>query len=400
MIQFSQEQSTLINRAIDWYKYSSELVFQYCGVAGTGKSLVLSEIIRRLGIPKNRIAPMTYTGAAAIVLREKGITNAKTIHSWLYHPVEDVVYNADGSIERDEYFDRPKFRLTFEPKPLENIDLIVIDEASMVPRNMKNEIESRGIKIIATGDLGQLPPVSDEPAYLYDGAVYQLTEIHRQALDSGIVYIADRVRRGLPIYKGDYGEVMVIGEDQLTNQMILESDVVLCGTNRTRDFINKKVREELFNYTSDLPSYGEIMVCRKNNWDLEISGINLVNGTRGKVINEPGVESFDGKTYKIDFMPFGMEKHNKYFSGLECDYRYLIAPSDKKNLVKKDKFSKGEKMEFAYALTTHLSQGSQYPKVVYIEEYLNKDIQNQLNYTGVTRASHGLIYVTRKKKYY
>lgn len=399
MIKFNQEQSTLINRAVDWYNYSSELVFQYCGVAGTGKSLVLSEIIKRLGIPKERVAPMTYTGTAAIVLRQKGIYNAKTIHSWLYHPVEDIVYNADGSVEKDEYFDRPKFHLSFEPKPLENIDLIVIDEASMVPRSMKSEIESRGIKIIATGDLGQLPPVADEPAYLYDGTVYELKEIHRQALDSGIVYIADRVRRGLPIYKGNYKEVLVINEDELTDDMVLSSDVVLCGTNKTREYINNRVRYDLLQISSDLPSYGEIMVCRKNNWDLELSGINLVNGTRGKVINQPGVETFDGKTYKIDFMPFGLSGNN-YFKSLECDYRYLMAPPNKKDFVKKDKFSKGEKMEFAYALTTHLSQGSQYPNVIYIEEYLNKDIQRQLNYTGVTRAVNSLIYVLKKKKYY
>ena len=57
-------------------------------------------------------------------------------------------------------------------------------------------------------------------------------------------------------------------------------------------------------------------------------------------------------------------------------------------------------MEFGYALTTHLSQGSQYNNVIYIEEYLNKDIQNRLNYTGVTRATNSLLYVKRKKKFY
>ena len=54
----------------------------------------------------------------------------------------------------------------------------------------------------------------------------------------------------------------------------------------------------------------------------------------------------------------------------------------------------------AYAITTHMSQGSQYPNGAYIEEYLSPDINKNLNYTGITRFSNFLIYVKKKKKYY
>lgn len=394
---YNEDQQKVIDAAVYWYHYSSDLVFQYTGLAGTGKSFVLAEIINRLGIPRERVATMAYTGAAAIVLRQKGIHNAKTIHSWLYQPVEELIYDKDGKVIMDEYLNRPKFRLTFEPKPLTNIDLIVIDEASMVPMNMKQEIESRGIKIIATGDLGQLPPVADEPAYLYKGNVMELKQVMRQGLDSGIVYIANRVRKGLPVPKGTYKEVTVIDYDELTDQMVMGADVVLCGKNNTRDFINNRIRHDLKGIETELPAFGEIMVCRKNNWDMEVSGINLANGLRGKVINQPGVEGFDGKTYTIDFQPEGIDK---YFNDLKCDYNYLISPHNKKMYIKNDRYSKGEKMEFGYALTTHLSQGSQYRNVIYIEEYLSSDIQNRLNYTGVTRATNSLIYVKQKKKFY
>lgn len=397
MIQFNKGQEEVINAAIHWYRYSSNLVFQYCGVAGTGKSLVLSEIIRRLQIPEERIATMAYTGAAAIVLRMKGVSNAKTIHSWMYQPVEDFIYNADGTVVMDEYLNRPKFRLRFEPRELKDIDLIVIDEASMVPMSMKAEIESRGIKIIATGDLGQLPPVADEPAYLYSGNIMELTQIMRQGNDSGIIYIADRVRKGLPISTGNYNEVIVIEHDDFTDEMATSTDVVLCGKNNTRDFINTRVRQLKGFGDNPLPGFAEKLVCRKNNWTLDVNGINLANGLRGTVLNMPGVEGFDGKTYTVDFQPYGM---GAYFQALSCDYNYLIATNDKKNYIKNDRYSKGEKMEFGYALTTHLSQGSQYQRVVYIEEFLSSDIQNQLNYTGVTRASKSLIYVKPQKKFY
>ena len=393
---YNKEQQDVIEAAINWYRYSSDLVFQYCGLAGTGKSLVLSEIIKRLGLHPDRIATMAYTGAAAIVLRQKGIENAKTIHSWLYKPVEGYLYDKEGNVIMDEYLNRPKFHLTFEPKPLENIDLIVIDEASMVPMSMKGEIESRGIKIIATGDLGQLPPVADQPAYLYSGNVMRLTKIFRQAEDSGIVYVADRVRKGLPLPKGQYNEVSVIYEEDLTDEMVLRSDVVLCGRNETREFVNDKIRF-LLGYRGDLPNCNEILVCRKNNWRIEEDGINLANGLRGSVVNYPSVEGFDGRTYTIDFLPEGF---NIFFKDLECDYKYLVAPTQQKHYIKNERYGRGEKMEYGYALTTHLSQGSQYRNVIYIEERLSSDIQNRLNYTGVTRATNSLIYVKGKKKYY
>jgi ATP-dependent exoDNAse (exonuclease V) alpha subunit len=55
----------------------------------------------------------------------------------------------------------------------------------------------------------------------------------------------------------------------------------------------------------------------------------------------------------------------------------------------------GEKFEFGYAITTHLSQGSQYFNGIYLQEYFGGgyDINKRLNYTGITRFRHKCIYV-------
>ena len=76
MILFNDEQEKLIAEAIDWYNNSSEQVFQISGSAGTGKTTVLKEIINRLKLVQEEVAPMAYTGAAAIVLRTKGFYNS------------------------------------------------------------------------------------------------------------------------------------------------------------------------------------------------------------------------------------------------------------------------------------------------------------------------------------
>jgi ATP-dependent exoDNAse (exonuclease V) alpha subunit len=63
-----------------------------------------------------------------------------------------------------------------------------------------------------------------------------------------------------------------------------------------------------------------------------------------------------------------------------------------------NKWDIGEYFDFAYALTTHLAQGSEYPSCMFIEEYLHPQIMNQLIYTGITRAKSKLIYIRKKNK--
>ena len=84
---------------------------------------------------------------------------------------------------------------------------------------------------------------------------------------------------------------------------------------------------------------------------------------------------------------------------------YIVSDYNVRSQIKKDKVDKpwlvpGELFEYAYALTTHLSQGSEYPAGIYYEEYLRSDIQNQLNYTGITRFKQYLVYCKKTKKYY
>ena len=149
MIILNDSQEKVVNAAMYWYKNSSELVFQYAGAAGTGKSVVLNEIIRRLGLSQEEILPMSFTGTAALVMRSKGLYNAKTIHSSIYEVYETTKTDEFGQPVMDTYFNKPKIVTRFRKKDnLPGIKLILIDEASMTPRKMVKDIESFGIKII------------------------------------------------------------------------------------------------------------------------------------------------------------------------------------------------------------------------------------------------------------
>lgn len=399
MIILNEQQEYIVEQGVRFFKYSSDQVFQYAGLPGTGKSVVMMAIAQRLVnenlITWKQILPMAYTGQAAIVMRTKGFPNARSIHSSIYTP-EYTVMTQDGKPVMDTKYNVPKMHLTMVPKDLRGIKLMLIDEGWMVPRHMKRDIEKYGIKIIVGGDPGQLPPIADSPAYLVDGKIYYLNQIMRQKENSGIVYLANRCLQGLPIHTGYYGNAMVIESDELTNEMIAASTIVLCGKNVTREKMNQRVRHDILHINSDLPTYGERVICRKNNWGIEMDGISLANGLTGNCVSMPRISKFDGKTFSIDFLP---DLCNNPFLDLDCDYKYFIANPEEKNKIKSMPFSIGEKFDLAYALTTHLAQGGEYSNGIYIEERLgDPNVSRNLNNTGVTRFRNGLIYVKPKRR--
>lgn len=391
-LSLTSEQEKLVEDAVNFYKHSSEQVFQYSGKAGTGKSVVMRAIIDRLGLYPEEVAPMSYIGAAAIVMRLKGLSNAKTIHSWLYDPVWELDYD-----NIDHYLNRPRRKLVFVPKPLIGKKLICIDEAGSVPMSLKKEIESRGLKIIACGDLNQLPPVADTPAYLYTGKVHMLTQIMRQAEDSAIVYLADRILAGKPIERGLYGNAAVIYPDEITDSMLMSSDVIICGKNITREKYNRKLREMYgIDPYRNLPTPGEKVICRKNNWRIAADGINLANGLCGFVTNNPSVYKFDGETFRMDFSP---ALFHGMFKDLKCSFKYFNCSPDEREYYKNGYYhTKGNFFELGYAITTHISQGSQFTDGIYISEYMNRDINRNLDYTGITRFSNTCTFVLKESK--
>lgn len=391
------EQEEVAEEAVRWYKYSSEQIFQISGGPGTGKTFLINEILRRLNIPIEDTLPMAYIGAAAINMRMKGMYNAKTIHSSLFKPIEVIKTDHMGRPVMDNYLNRPITVSGFEEIDVSDKKLMIIDEGGSVPYKLKKSIESRGIKILVAGDLDQLPPVKDKPAYLYEGKVHFINQIMRQNEKSSIVYLSRRALADLPIHCGYYGDSIVIEEDELNDIMLANAQMIISGTNDTREYINNRIRRNILGIQLDLPCYMEKVVCRKNNWRIDVDGINLANGLIGNVINQPGVHAFDGETYQIDFKPIFM---SSYFKGLECDYKYLMAPPNLRQSIKKDRFSRGEKMEFAYCITAHIAQGSQFNSGIYIEDFLNKNIQRNLNYVGLSRFANSVIYVKRKRHFY
>jgi exodeoxyribonuclease-5 len=346
---------------------------------------------------------MAYTGSAAINMRTKGMTNAGTIFSWLYDFEEKPMYGIDGLPIVDPVFNKVKTRLEFVPKKaLIGIDLIIVDEAGMVPEDMRKVIDSMGIPVIAMGDIDQLPPIAGKPGYLTNpNTVHFLTEIMRQAEGNTIITFSQLAIQGREIPIGHYKNVDVIYDDQLTDEMIANSRIVICGKNVTRDKFINHIRHDMLGFHGDFPHYGERPVCRKNNWNIEAGGINLTNGLLGSCISRPDMSVFNrtDQTFKLDFKP-DLINTTDYFQGIDVDYRYLNGDKSVRDAIMSTRFSKGNKFEYGYAITTHMAQGAEFDHGIYIEEYLNKNINRNLNYVGITRFRLHCIYVKRRPRQY
>ena len=99
--------------------------------------------------------------------------------------------------------------------------------------------------------------------------MYQMVSQARQNQNNPIIYLADRAIKGLPIHCGVYGHnALVIEDKDLTMDMVLKTGNIVCGTNKTRDMFNTRIRENM-GYKSEVPTYGDRDICRNNNWNIE-----------------------------------------------------------------------------------------------------------------------------------
>lgn len=398
----NDQQKEAIRYSIKWFKDKNDMrpIF-ISGYAGTGKSTTVKYLVKELGLEENEVAFCAFSGMASCVLTRKG-TTASTIHQLIYKTIK--IQKPNGAISLSF---KLKDKSELDPK----IKLIIVDEFSMVSEKIMNDLLTFDIKIICLGDIFQLPPVASKPHSLLKKPDILLTDIQRQALDNPIVYVSMLIRENKPLKIGNYGnKVLIVKQEDVKFETLMKwmehSDQILCGKNRTVCDINKSYRENILQLDTTLPQEGEKVICLKNNWEENIiynkQEIFLVNGLIGNITSENKIKT-RSKVFQTNFKPNFVEKVE--FENLDIDMMpFKDGDLSKKGddvLVKYPKlkhfrgtnvFSTGiNYFDFAYAITTHKSQGSEYDKVLYIDEVLNRNIHNNLRYTAVTRAKDMIV---------
>ena len=358
----------------------------------THNTTIVRYLIERLGLSHDEVLFMAFMGKAALQLARNGLP-AKTIHSAIYTYEKVLARDDNGKIIFKEN-GKPKMVSQFIKKDHLNkkIKLLVVDEGSMVSEKTALDILSFGLPVIVLGDLNQLPPVFGKSFFLQNPDV-TLTKIMRQAENDPIVWLADEILSNRDLKIGVYGNSAVIRKEDLSDYYFRTSDIILTGTNRLRYNINNYCREEIKEIKRlEYPHIGEKVICRKNNWDKCIDdNLYMTNGTTGFVENIYR-DSFNGKTMTMDFRP---DFSKKYFKNVTFAYKHMYEVPGQEEQEESFVDVYNDKMEYAYAITTHSSQGSSWKKVLYLKEDMmrNKSDMKKLNYTAITRASESIIIV-------
>ena len=355
------------------------------GYAGTGKSTLIRFIISALNLDPEDVCYVAYTGKAAQVLRSKGCPNAMTAHKLLYKSIQ----KDDGT-----FYHIPL-------RPIIGFDLIVVDEISMLPKHMWELLLSHKIHVIALGDPGQLPPVLAEDNGVLAFPHIFLDEVMRQAAESEIIRLTMDIREGNSLKPFLGNEVRIVGREELLEPGFLAwGDQIICGKNETRHQINTIMRKIKMQTDQTEPLVGDRIICLHNEWEcINLTGDALVNGLSGTItgLEYTNDNPFMEKTPLIDFKPDIDDSDT--FKGLEADYKIFTehVPTVTKETFKKiPKFYRPKEFDYGYCITCHKSQGSEYDKVIVLEEYLkgeSKEGHFRWLYTAATRAAKKLIIV-------
>lgn len=352
------------------------------GGPGTGKTTIITAILRIFQQLKLKILLAAPTGRAAKRMTEATQEEAKTIHRLLEFSPQK------GGFKRDENH------------PLE-ADAVIIDETSMMDILLMYHLLKAiplHAHLILVGDVDQLPSVGPGNVLkdiIDSGAfrVVRLTEIFRQAQESMIVVNAHRVNQGLfPILKKEEKkesqDFYFIEEEE--PEKIQEKILSLCSERIPKSFGFHPVRD----IQVITPMHKGILGVSNLNLELQ-KRLNpetrsLTHGSRVfrlgdkvmQIVNNYDKEIFNGDMGWVSTIDLESGQIVIDFDGRPI----LYDPSELDEIV------------LAYAISVHKSQGSEYPAVILpisTQHYVL--LQRNLIYTAITRAKKLVVLIGTKK---
>ena len=427
--------------------------FILSGYAGTGKTSVMSALVRALAALKQPCVLLAPTGRAAKVLSRYSGKQAYTIHKKIY---------------RQNQLGQEVFSLCDN---LHQNTLFIVDEASMLSGARDNTTfgsgcllddlvryvyNGRGCSLMLVGDGAQLPPVgslnspaldADYMGYHYEMQIsnYELHEVARQALDSGILSEATRLRnqlgnlgslRDLEIQANNRDIIRLKGEEvieTLENSWRVvgaEETLIITRSNKMTNLYNQGVRARILWKEDELSNGDRLMVTKNNyfwtqdeedemefiaNGDMfeierlahhhELYGFHFAKATLRSIDYDHEIEALVWlDTLTTDSPEDNFLYQKELFARIAEDFPEI---RNKKELIKKiydSPYYNALQVRFAYCVTCHKAQGGQW-KHVYIDKGLSEEGLKELTeverreflrwlYTAITRSTEK-IYLLR-----
>ncbi|MER5337779.1 ATP-dependent RecD-like DNA helicase [Micromonospora sp. NPDC002717] len=353
------------------------------GGPGCGKSFTVRSVVELATAKKAKVTLVAPTGRAAKRLSELTGHPAATVHRLL-----QLRPGGEASHDRDNPLD---------------VDLLVVDEASMLDLVLANKLVKAvppGAHLLLVGDVDQLPSVGAGEVLrdlLAAPAIprVRLTQIFRQAAESGVVTNAHRINAGKPPLLQGLGDFFLFACDDTEAAAALTVDVACTrvparfGLDPRRDVqvltpmhrgpagaaaLNTLLQQRLTPARDGQPErrvggrvfrVGDKVTQIRNNYDKGQAGV--FNGTVGIV------------------------------TALSTEEQTLTVRTDEDEEIDYD-FDELDELAHAYAMTIHRSQGSEYPAVVIpLTTSAWMMLQRNLLYTAVTRAKQLVVLVGSRR---
>lgn len=441
------EQQTHLLDALGEFLMSTdkEKVFLLRGYAGTGKTSVVSALVRALNELKQKTVLLAPTGRAAKVIANYSGFPAFTIHKKIY---------------RQKSMAEFRFQLADN---LQTHTLFIVDEASMISNTgtetafgsgrllddlVQFVYSSDGCSLLLLGDTAQLPPVMQphSPAlesnqlagYALHVHEFTLTHVVRQVLESGILHNATLLRHQLTDEKtsefpqfelANFPDIKKLSGMELIDEIQrsydgvgVEDTIVVTRSNKRANMYNNGIRARVMMKEDELTNGDLLMVTRNNYyWNKPYKEIDFIaNGDILQVVrvrksyNMYDFRFVDLTLRSLDYeweidariwldalqaeSPAAMnEMTNKLFASVAEDYPEITNKREKFKKVFENEYYNALQVKFGYAVTCHKAQGGQWKKVFIdpgqiADDQLNSDFYRWL-YTALTRATETVYLV-------
>ncbi len=425
------------------------------GYAGTGKTTAISAFIKVLKEIKSRFVLLAPTGRAAKVLSNYSGMQAKTIHKQIYRQKslsdKDAKFGIDFNKSRDTVYIVDEASLITIGSGFENT---IFGSGDLLDDLISYIRQNSGNKLILMGDSAQLPPIGleESPALDFDyvsqyshlAEEVTLTEVVRQADESGILYNATLLRKQIeagnlkiPRFRtGEFTDFRRIGGGELIEELDgaiskygLDEVVVLCRSNLRANKYNMGIRQTVLFMEEQLTKGDKLMIVKNCYQFLEnVPELDFIaNGDVAELVRIGNYEERYGLHFAQATLKFpdyndveidakiildtltsvspslDKEQQQVLFEGVYADYEDITMRKKRMEKVREDRYYNALQIKYAAAITGHKSQGGQW-KCVFIDNSLWRDDVSMDDmkwlYTAMTRAVEKVYLVNFNDKYF